>query len=194
MTQPPIDHACCPTRTRPGMVVGRVVSRPFMTFRLMKFIPHWDAGLDPVYGAIRAEGRFTRDTAIFEERNNRRCCQNESRSRAVGLGLGLGWNIPRLWTGCPGRGTLVEANQFPGSLGQQRSSHNVRVKRQGLTFALTQRRPVAAQSRHRVRGAVAPRLEQRTRSRENQVSNPFAAVSKFGQFRSLHVTSVHSAV
>ena len=39
-----------------------------------------------------------------------------------------------------------------------------------------------------------PSLEDRILDQENPVSNPLAAVSKLGQFRSLHVAPVPSAV
>ena len=42
--------------------------------------------------------------------------------------------------------------------------------------------------------AVARWLEYQTLDRENPGSNPLAAVSKLGQFRSPHFASVHAAV
>ena len=43
-------------------------------------------------------------------------------------------------------------------------------------------------------GAVGLWLEHRTLNQESPGSNLLTAVSKLGQFRSLHVASVHSAV
>ena len=46
----------------------------------------------------------------------------------------------------------------------------------------------------RTRGAVEHHLEHQTLNQKNRGSNFFAAASKIGQFRSLYVAPVHSAV